>query len=196
MLQHRKSISSASEQTVGNLLKEANLKRKMDEECKRNEERHKEVMERNEVLYKQMIAQNQLIKRLGAQCLTDSVDYKILPFRSIEEIEDVEETLYKYPKEELLEYLKTHLGRVEIFKSIPILFTEKLLLEVNWDGKKQKKALNKIKFFHTYVFEAIKKKNMTFPEFENEMRKGFKIAKNKVYKNASRKKEKLEETIE
>ncbi|XP_017481351.1 PREDICTED: uncharacterized protein LOC108370514 isoform X3 [Rhagoletis zephyria] len=189
--------SGAPNETAVNLLTEvASLKQKMDEEGTKNEERHRELMKQNEMLYQQVMKQELLIKRIAAQCFPDSVDYKIIPFESIEAIKDVEANLENYSKGEFLEYLKMHLGRDEIAKCIPILFTKKLLLDINWDGKKQKIALKQFKFFHTYVFEAIRKKDMSFPDFETEMRKGFKIAKNKIYKNAAKNKEKSQTSVE
>ncbi|XP_017472022.1 PREDICTED: uncharacterized protein LOC108363239 [Rhagoletis zephyria] len=131
--QYNSGISGAPNQTAANLLTEvATLKRKMDEEGEKSEARHKELMEQNEIFYQQAKKQDLLIKRIAAQCFPDSVDFKIIPFGSVEEIKNVEANLENYPKGEMLAYLKMHLGRDEIAKCIPILLTEQLLLDINW----------------------------------------------------------------
>ncbi|XP_020716397.1 uncharacterized protein LOC105665251 isoform X2 [Ceratitis capitata] len=120
---------------------------------------------------------------------------KLYPYDLLSKYLEVEENLDNYAKGEFLEYLKLHLGRDGISKCVTLLFTEKLLLDINWDGKKQKRALNKFKFFNTYLF-AIKKKEMAFPDFEVEMKKGFKLANNKVHKNAAKERKKLQTAME
>ncbi|XP_036332235.1 uncharacterized protein LOC118743576 [Rhagoletis pomonella] len=100
--QYNSGISGAPNPTAANLLTEvATLKRKMDEEGEKSEARHKELMAQNLIFYQQAMKQDLLIKRIAAQCFPDSVDFKIIPFGSIEEIKNVEANLENYPKGEM-----------------------------------------------------------------------------------------------
>ncbi|XP_036341607.1 uncharacterized protein LOC118751335 isoform X1 [Rhagoletis pomonella] len=149
----------------------------------------KKIEEQNNYLQKElknvssMLAKHMVyLERLSNHVFPKTLNFNFFPFKSKEEMDDVEKNVKSMPTNEVMEYIRETIGPNDISKSLNKLFTEEFLLSLNWDGNQKKLALRKYKIFSKYAFDAVKREDYDYSDYEASMRKGFRKMKNRVYR--------------
>ncbi|CAD6993364.1 uncharacterized protein LOC101452604 [Ceratitis capitata] len=172
------------------------LNEKMDQLTRETSELRKEVAHLKESLTKQ----NQIIVRLiKEQCnLIKKSDEKrdaqfvaetsvrphigIFPIKSQEDLDAAEESIKEENKEECIAVAKALLMPGSFKKNIGKIFGIDVILDYNVDGRHNKKRIQDYSRLMDVLFQATKREGWHHKYFLDELRSGFKCAKNKHFK--------------
>ncbi|KAH8363970.1 hypothetical protein KR084_001062 [Drosophila pseudotakahashii] len=105
-----------------------------------------------------------------------------LPVESFDELENLEEKV----QNNLNLYIPIFKGLLipgGVAMNLQRIIDEKILFEMNFSGKNNKKGLRKYNNLMHALYQAVKRENYTQIEFQTDIRSSFSKIKNKIYKN-------------
>ncbi|XP_058975682.1 uncharacterized protein LOC131806907 [Musca domestica] len=135
-----------------------------------------------EALKKIMCKQTILLEQVVKHIRPTSKDLKIFPINSLEELNSAEQLVNNEPESEVISYMKLKFGKDKIEKALHAMIGDNILLRVNWDGAKNKTAINKYRLFNFFYFESLRDTYETYPEFEKSFKLAFRKCKATFYR--------------
>ncbi|XP_067614278.1 uncharacterized protein [Eurosta solidaginis] len=145
---------------------------------------------------KKKIINNLLMQRV-LEKVEKKVNFPVLDVRSLDEIENH----VAKNKDVYVSNISNIIGQVGIVNGIKKILSDKTMAQINYDGLQDKIPFKKIypfEIFDTYVLlfilfyfsEAIQTEGFTRQEYERDLRRSFKMGKNRYHKANSFKKSK------
>ncbi|XP_017470377.1 PREDICTED: uncharacterized protein LOC108362055 isoform X2 [Rhagoletis zephyria] len=133
----------------------------------------KRLEEQNRYLLQLASKQSVLLEEVLKVLKPKKQDLGVFPLDSVEDLEAAETLILSKNEQEVITYLRSKFGRRPIFKFIDEIFGDELILKINWDGAKNKVAINSYKLFNTFFFDALKEENLSYEAYEANFKKAF-----------------------